>query len=102
MRYGTQSRIKLRRVSDKVEGLTEETCENLGCFLCLAGEGETLHEIARASGNTRRALFDERSGLDACSLGSPLELVKHRHRCVQLECVAANWRLVCVLHNRDA
>jgi len=63
--------------------LTEETCENLGCFLCLAWEGETLDKVARARGNTRRAFSDEGGGLDACALSSPSELVKHRHGRVQ-------------------
>lgn len=39
--------------------LTEETGENLGCLLCLAWEGETLNEIARARGDEGGPLLGE-------------------------------------------
>jgi hypothetical protein len=76
--------VRRQRVSGTSRaGLTEEAGENLGCFLCLAGEGEALDEVARARGNTRRTLFDQRSRLNPCPLSSPSELVKHIHGRVQ-------------------
>jgi hypothetical protein len=64
----------------KTPKLTEESFEDLCCFLGFSGEAESLHEIPRLVRHLVATLFQERRRLDPGLLCRHSELVEHTHR----------------------